>query len=241
MGLYLLKYNSKYGILIIGKGEKMDQEKNKNGIVILLVILVIILTAFCVLLATETISFKSNSVDNNTDNRHVTESNNPLENTNNSNDININSIDISNLDSSKLSTTENLENGYVQEITFPEIVNGNYNNYYARINLKGKVVVQGSNTSVSNGVLTNISNAVQLIHFEVPSINSDQLCYILLANGDVYYYRIGDVDDGKLTATKVDGASNVKRLFIYYHEKNTHELVAINKDNMLISLKKESV
>ena len=136
---------------------------------------------------------------------------------------------------------ENLENGYVQEITFPEIVNGNYNNYYARINLKGKVVVQGSNTSVSNGVLTNISNAVQLIHFEVPSINSDQLCYILLANGDVYYYRIGDVDDGKLAATKVDGISNVKRLFIYYHEKNTHELVAIDKDNTLISLKKESV
>ena len=221
----------------------MEQEKNNKGVIALLVVIIVILLALVVLLATGIINFKSNATNNsnNQSNGDITENGNTSENANTSNDININPIDISNLDSSKLSTTENLENGYVQEVTFPGIVNGNYNNYYARINLTGKVAVQGSSASVSNGVLTNISNAVQLIHFAVPSINSDQLCYILLANGDVYYYRIGDVDDGKLTASKVDGVSNVKRLFIYYHEKNTHELVAIDKNNTLISLKKESV
>ena len=43
----------------------MEQEKNKNGVIILLVVLVIILAVLCVLFATGTISFKSNELNNN--------------------------------------------------------------------------------------------------------------------------------------------------------------------------------
>ena len=58
----------------------MEQEKNKNGVIIFLVVLVIILAVLCVLFATGTISFKSNEANNNTnDNNQVTDNSNNQE------------------------------------------------------------------------------------------------------------------------------------------------------------------
>lgn len=50
----------------------MEQEKNKNGLIILLVVLVIILSVLCVLFATGTISLKPNKSNNTEDNTNET-------------------------------------------------------------------------------------------------------------------------------------------------------------------------
>ncbi len=63
--------------------ENMEQGKNKNGIIALLVVLVIVLAVLCVLFATGTISFKSNSINNENDN-----------NINDKNDVNYDAVSI---------------------------------------------------------------------------------------------------------------------------------------------------
>lgn len=50
----------------------MEQEKNKNGLIILLAVLVVILTVLCVLFATGTISFKSQNETTENTNKGVT-------------------------------------------------------------------------------------------------------------------------------------------------------------------------
>ena len=41
----------------------MEKQKNNRGVIALLIVIIGILSALCILLATETISFKSNDVD----------------------------------------------------------------------------------------------------------------------------------------------------------------------------------
>ena len=43
----------------------MESQKNNKGVIALLIVIIVMLTALCILLATGTISFKSNDVDNN--------------------------------------------------------------------------------------------------------------------------------------------------------------------------------
>ena len=50
---------------MIAKGVKMEQEKNKNRVIALLVIIIVILAVLCTLFATETISLRSNTSNNN--------------------------------------------------------------------------------------------------------------------------------------------------------------------------------
>ena len=59
-----MKYKDSYAIINVEKGVKMEQEKNKNGLIILLSVLVVILTVLCVLFATGTIDL-SNDTSNN--------------------------------------------------------------------------------------------------------------------------------------------------------------------------------
>ncbi len=77
----------------------MEQEKNKNGVIILLAVLVVILTVLCVLFATGTISFKSNETNNNTsDNNQVTDnSNNQVTDNSNNQEVNQNNIALASL------------------------------------------------------------------------------------------------------------------------------------------------
>lgn len=66
----MLKYKGKYAILMIEKGVEMNQEKNKNGVIIFLIVISAILVVLCVLFATGTINLKSNEV---TDNDNINE------------------------------------------------------------------------------------------------------------------------------------------------------------------------
>ena len=65
MNNYVLKYMKEYAILKIEKGVEMEQKKNKNRLIILLAVLVVILTVLCALFATGTISFKNFTINNN--------------------------------------------------------------------------------------------------------------------------------------------------------------------------------
>ncbi len=206
-------------------------EDNKKGIISLLIITIIILLVLVILLATGIISFKSTELNNSPNN----EKQEPV---NEYYDTKINTIDINQLDMSKLDSTENINNSILQKITIGDKTKA----YNIQINLDGKIHIYGNDnySTYSDGELTNNSNAVQVIEFAKAAPIEEQLCYILTSNGKVYSYRVGDVFDKKLTASKIDSISDIKRLFIYSHGQSW-ELIAIDKNNLLTSLAKEGV
>ena len=65
----------------------MENQKNNRGVIALLIVIIVILSALCILLATETISFKSNDVDNNDINENINDNNN-VENNDEENETN---------------------------------------------------------------------------------------------------------------------------------------------------------
>ena len=157
-------------------------------------------------------------------------------------------IDISNFDTSKL----NYPNGAIKDSVLQEIsvdnegndaIEGNEETHVQmQLILDGRVkVVYTGRADSGDFYLSDINDAVQLINFTTTDGPREQLFYILLSNGDVYYYRVGDAYDKKAVATKVNNVSKIKRLFIYSHPKNMWELIAIDEKNQLISLKADSV
>ena len=54
----------------------MENQKNNRGVIALLIVIIVILSALCVLLATGTISFKSDKVNDNEVNENVNDTNN---------------------------------------------------------------------------------------------------------------------------------------------------------------------
>lgn len=60
----------------------MENQKNNSGVIVLLIVIVVILSALCILLATGTISFKSNEVNTNKPNDNLTDNNQTDEDTN---------------------------------------------------------------------------------------------------------------------------------------------------------------
>lgn len=72
----------------------MDNQKNYKGIITILIIIIVILSAFCILFATGTISFKNNDCDNNND--QLIENNEDLENDNITNEEDLNDETINN-------------------------------------------------------------------------------------------------------------------------------------------------
>ena len=68
----------------------MENQKNNKGVIALLFVIIIILSALCVLFATGTISLKPNDVDNNELNQDTNENNNKNDFENDNSDINNN-------------------------------------------------------------------------------------------------------------------------------------------------------
>lgn len=245
----------------------MENQKNKLRLIALLIVLFLLvlgLGGYIVydkaLSNKETPKNELNNTNTNTNgNNQTTESSDNSGIQNNSQEVNnivsytsdfkVNTIDASKLDTSKLDYPNgDIKSSVLQEVYFgehAETVDGNiHDNAYAKLTIDGRVRIIISSNSGKSGdaYLTNITNAVQILGFTKPIGNVEgQLCYILLSNGDVYYYTMGDVLNNKITATKVDTVKNVSRLFIYSHPKNTWELIAISENNQLISLNKESV
>ena len=76
-------------------------------------------------------------------------------------------------------------------------------------------------------------------------MESNQLLYLLTDDGNVYYYRIGDVENNNFNVTKVENVSNVKQLFISSFSKvnagGSWALFAITDNDDCIMIIGESV
>lgn len=68
----------------------MENQKNYKGVIVLLIVIIVVLSALCILFATGTISFKDNDVDNNEPNQDINENNNKNDLENDNSDINNN-------------------------------------------------------------------------------------------------------------------------------------------------------
>lgn len=132
-----------------------------------------------------------------------------------------------------------------------ESVNPLYN-YDISLLHSGKVKIYYLGMSASNSqeykseMLSNVSDVTDIIQLNVAGDPEEQLIYMLLSNGDVYYYKIGDCIQGNYTATKVDNVSNVKKLFVYNYPARksaggSWAIVAIKDNNETVALKNEGV
>jgi len=141
-----------------------------------------------------------------------------------------------------------MSKGQVEDVYLPpaDSIDVDYS-YSVQLQLSGKVLVfwNDEEGNYGEGYLENIDNAVDMIKFSIPAMPDEQLFYFLLANGDVYSYRVGDCVEGSYTATKED-VSNVKRLFIHYppakeNAGGSWELYALTESNETVWLNGESV
>ena len=212
----------------------MENDKSKNIIIGLLIVIIIILGTLIVLFATNTISFNSN-INNIEENENNTNASDNIEtNINDNYKLEYNGKDVSNSEVEQIhfSKANSIETDYDFNIV---------------MTLSGKVEVFtiDENGNKFNDYLNNISNVIDIIHFSIPGSPNDQLVYMLLDNGDVYYYKVGDSINKKYTAKKVENISKVKKLFIYNESKvnagGNWELIAITEENKFISLNQQSV
>lgn len=169
-------------------------------------------------------------------------------------------------------TNNNQENNIISDVTFnnekisisdisqetiyissegTESLNSIYN-YYVDLYSSGKVRIEtigmGNQNSGehSKEFISNVDDVVDIIQFNVAGIPEEQLIYMLLNNGDVYYYRVGDSINKKYIATKVETVSHVKKLFIYnYPNENNGDgswsIVAIKDNNETVALNTASL
>lgn len=100
-----MKYIFEYDIIKIEEEIEMEKEKIKNGVIILLVVIIAFLLAVIVLLATGTVSFKSKSIDNK--NQSSENLNNDI--TNNKNDNSQQVVENQNVQDAKQTTLSNDE------------------------------------------------------------------------------------------------------------------------------------
>ena len=122
--------------------------------------------------------------------------------------------------------------------------------YYVDLKESGKVYVRAigmENTSSRHeGYLSNVSDVIDIVKLSVPGEPDEQLIYILQANGDVYYYKVGDGANGKFAATKVDNVANIVKIFIYDYPLNgavggTWSIVGIKDNGETIEIEKVGV
>lgn len=180
----------------------MDKQNNNNkGVIALLVVIIVILSALCFLLATGTISFKSNNIDANKPNDNVTDN---VEKDNNSNivkeETNCNTNDNFTINADELSKFGKadyniIKNVYTGDLSFMLEVNG-------------KIMISFEN------YISNISNAKDVMLL-------DSTLYILTKDGDIYQYETSKYQSKDYNATKIDTYSNITQM-IYYMTRKAH-------------------
>lgn len=234
----------------------MENQKNNKGVIALLIVIIVILSALCVLFATGTINFKSNNVDNNDINENINDDNNVENNDENNSIINdtkeettdkyfydVKDLNVKALPEYQVFGDISKNKNVVETVDF-----GFEKDYSAYLDLSGNVTVQKYSKSENEKGITgnlNVNGIIDVVHFSVPAVEAEQLLYLLTDNGDVYYYRIGDIEKNSFNATKVESVSNVKKIFISNFSKanagGSWALFAITSGNDCIMIKGESV
>ncbi len=163
----------------------MEKTKNNNMVIILLVIIIVLLVVFAILLATGTISFKSNSLSN------TTSDNSPDNSSCKNEEIEISASELSKIGSS----------------TYNSIKEQYNSNYSFKLDVNGKVIINLTHE------LSNITNAKDILLYTPPAPTS--FLYVLTKDGDVYKYDISNYDSNNYTAEKLNEYSNIKKMFLY--------------------------
>lgn len=224
------------------------EKKNKSGMLVGIIIgLVIALIIGGCLFATETIGFKINKNINNGQSNE----NNPVETTDNTTNNTMQETktkyfyDVKELKVTALPEYQ-IFNNISENINSIETIY--LDNYQAYLNLSGKVTVHKYSKSENEEGITNnldITNVIDIIKFSVPGTDNEQLLYMLTDNGDIYYYKFGDIEKNSFNTTKVENVSNVKKIFISNFTKTnaggSWALFAITGNSECIMIKGESV
>ena len=227
----------------------MENQKNNKGVIALLIVIIVILSVLCILFATGTISFNSNEINNdinndtNQNNNTNNQTNQNVDENNEQEDTNKNLYDVNDLNVDALDEYQVFDNISNNANVFETLRVGD--KYFADLDITGKVTVKTYTNEESITGDLNVNNVIDIIVFEVSAPETEQLLYLLTDNGDVYWYKLGDVDNKKFIATKVDTISNVEKLFISRFTKEnaggSHALFAITKSNDCVMLRGESV
>ena len=224
-----------------------NQKKNNGTLVGILIGIIIMLLVVGGLFATGTIGFKTNTAN---DNEQTASSN---QTGTNDNTVKENEItyfyDVKDLKVTALPEYKVFDDISNNKNVVERIVNFGFDkNYAAFLDLVGNVTVQKySKSENEKGIIDklNVTGVIDIVHFDVPSLEVDQLLYMLTDNGNVYYYRIGDIEKNSFNATKVESVSNVKKIFISNFTKTnaggSWALFAITGDNDCIMIQGESV
>ena len=181
----------------------MENQKNNKGVIALLIVIIVILSALCVLFATGTISFKSNDVDNNETNENINDTNNV------GNTINDNNLKYANQTSASVKV-DNLEEGNGKIIDI-KIDNGNI-----KFNSDNKELV-----------LSNINAKYMYLHQYMESCSTK--LYFINQNNELYRISLlslvcqYDFDKEKLNVEKVTDSKVTDFLgygYSYYRDDN---------------------
>lgn len=221
----------------------------------LLVVIIVILSVLCILFATRTIDFKSKDASDNEIKENIND-NNAGFNDDNSNVINntkdeiikkyfydVNDLSVKALPEYQIFDDISKNSNVVETVDF-----GFEKDYRADLDISGNVSVlkygKSENEKNISGKL-NVTGVIDIIQFNLPSMESNQLLYLLTDDGNVYYYKIGDVENNNFNVTKVENVSNVKKLFISSFSKvnagGSWALFAITDNDDCIMIIGESV
>ena len=207
----------------------MENQRNNKGVIALLIVIIVMLAAFCILLATGTISFKSNDVDTNKPNNNVTDNNEPNNNEGNDNTEN-NDVERVVLDNeNKANQCLNINDGYTHEnrevvINNISIKNKNYTFRYVENHTDRTIKVYVNNNVAFEG---QTSEALLL---SVCNYGN----YIVYSTGweGAPYYRIINTE-GKVVMSFVGNKVNYYNGILSVEELDKNDIEDIN-DNELI-------
>ena len=214
----------------------MENQKNNKGVIVFLTILVIVLTVLCVLFATGTIDLSNKVKTNDT-------SNNSNQETTIKYFYNVKDLKVKALPEYQVFADISKNTNVVEKVDF-----GLEKDCAAFLDLSGNVTVQKYSKSANDKGISgklNVTGVIDVVQFNIPAMEADQLLYLLTDNGNVYYYRIGDIEKNSFNATKVENVSNVKKIFISNYSKanagGSWALFAITGNNDCVMIKGESV
>ena len=215
------------------------EKKNNNGVLTgLLIGIIIMLLVFVCLFATNTIRFNTQKLIN----KNKQKSEDIKENTSLNNTIkNFYSIDelkIKTLDEYKVFSDISNNRNIIETIDVDH-------KYYAELNLSGQVEIRIDSNEGWVAKNLNIDKIIDIILFNIPAEDSEQIIYLLSENGDVYSYKIGEANNNNYNVIKIENVSNVKKFFISNFSREnaggSWALFAITKENESIMLNAESV
>lgn len=192
----------------------MENQKNNKGVIALLIVIIVILSALCILFATGMINFKSNNIDNNDINENTNNISNNEDNNGSNQNINDNNNaehnDEENIKKQNVTINKDeLTKFGKSDYNFIKVV---YNSEYSfKLDVDGRININFEN------YLSNISNAKDLLLFSPPSPHS--ILYILTTDGNVYKYETSSYGTKNYNATKIEQYSNIVQIINYETRK----------------------